>query len=199
MNRISHKPRGFTLIELMVTLAVVAVLAIIAVPNFRDAIHRSAVSSASNALLADLSYARTEAVNRGQAVSVCPSTDGTSCNAGTAFDTGWIIYAYTPGNAKPNTAYDAADGTNLLLRYTQQRQGVSIQAGTGGLILSFDAQGQQMPSASATAQSFVICYRDSGTGAGANTSSVPGTQLNLSTAGSVSTATLTAGATCTPG
>ena len=72
---------GFTLLELMVTLAVASILAVIALPSFRDLLRKNQVSSANNALLADLSYARSEAITRGNIVSICPSSDGATCTA----------------------------------------------------------------------------------------------------------------------
>ena len=47
-----NRVRGFSLLELMITITVMAILLAIAVPNFRDVIHRNQVSSASNAMLA---------------------------------------------------------------------------------------------------------------------------------------------------
>jgi len=200
MNRIRLRVRGFTLIEMMVTLAIMAVLALIAVPAFRNTIRRGQVTRASNTLLADISYARTEAVNRGLDVSLCPSTDGQSCNTtDTTFDTGWIVYTYTPGNAVANTVYSSTSTSNLLLRYTQQLAGVSIQATPNtdnNNVITFNAQGQQLPKA-ATKLNFVTCYRDSGTGIGSSTGTAPGVQLTLSTSGSVSSLPVASGGACT--
>ena len=200
MKRISSHAKGVTLIELMVTLAIMAILAVFAVPAFRDSIRRNQVASSSNALLADLSYARTEAASRGLIVSVCPSSDGQTCLATTTYDTGWMVYAYTPGNAVANTVYNAASATNLLLRYTQARQGVSMQSNytANNDVISFDAQGQQLPTKTATALKFVTCYRDNGTGTGTSSSPVQGIELDLTTSGSTNTLPWAVGAACTP-
>lgn len=60
--------RGFTLIELMVTLAVVTILATIGVPSFQDMIRSNQVAAQSNELIALMSYARNEAIRRGEDV-----------------------------------------------------------------------------------------------------------------------------------
>jgi type IV fimbrial biogenesis protein FimT len=200
MKRISSRVKGVTLIELMVTLAIMAILAAIALPSFRDSIRRNEVTTSSNALLADLSYARTEAANRGLIASVCPSTDGQNCSTTTTYDTGWIVYTYTPGNAVANTIYSPASATNLLLRYTQARQGVSMQSNyaVNNDVISFDAQGQQLPTKTSAQLKFVTCYRDNGTGTGTSTSSVQGIELDLSISGSTSTQPWAVGAACTP-
>ena len=200
MKRISSHVKGVTLIELMVTLAIMAILAVFAVPAFRDSIRRNQVTASSNALLADLGYARAEAANRGLVVSVCPSQDGQNCLPTKTYDTGWLVYSYTPGSAVANTIFDSASATNLLLRYTQARQGVSMQSNytANSYVISFNGQGQQLPTATAAPVKFVTCYRDNGTGTGTSTGPVQGIELDLTTSGSTSTQPWTVGAACAP-
>ena len=183
---------GFSLLELLVTLTVAATLLLIAVRNFRDAIHRNQVSSASNALLAGLAYARTEAINRSQLVSMCPSSDGASCTTGgQAFESGWIIYTYPAGTASANKAYSAG---LIKLQALGARAGVSIQS-KGATVITFGQQGQLDPNTQLT---FATCYRDSATGPGASTNAVPGAELDVRASGGVTTKAWTVGAACTP-
>ncbi len=143
MHGLPRRSGGFTLVELMVTILIVAVLAAIALPSFRNVIQRNRVAAASNDLLASLSYARNTAITRGQLVSMCPSADGSSCtSAGQAFEPGWIVYTYPAGAASANKAYVAASAT--LLRATGARAGVSINAQQTGVI-TFGLQGQLRP------------------------------------------------------
>lgn len=89
---------GFTLIELMVTLAVAAILLSTAAPSFVMLIANNRAASAANDVLASLHFARSEAVKRAADVSLCPSSDGAGCIDGTSWADGWILFVDTNGN-----------------------------------------------------------------------------------------------------
>jgi type IV fimbrial biogenesis protein FimT len=97
--------KGFTLIELMVTIAIIAILMAIALPSFQDTIARSKLETEANNILRDLNFARTEAIKRGSSVSLCPSDNGTSCSGAQDYGDGWIIFVddVTPDNAIVDT------------------------------------------------------------------------------------------------
>lgn len=194
INMPTHS-RGFSLLELMITIVVMAILLAIALPSFRDVIHRNEVSSASNTLLASMSYARSESITRSQLVSMCPSADGASCTStGTAFEPGWLIYTYPAGAASANQAY--ATGATLL-RTIPEQSGVSIQAlGITNSVITFGQQGQLVPSA--TPLEFITCYRSGSSGVGESTTATPGMQLNVNGSGGSTTTSLAVGASCTP-
>lgn len=198
MIRVNHASRGFTLLELMITITVAAILAVIAVPSFMNVIRRSDVTSASNALLADISYARTEAINRGGVASICASSDGKSCSTdGATFENGWIVYTYAPGAAVASSVFDdSKPTTNILLRYSAQKKSVSIQSSSSD-VLSFGSQGQTLPQNSA--YTLDICYQPGGSsGHGSSTVNVPGSQLTVSGSGAVTTKNLGVLADCSP-
>lgn len=192
MTRNARPSGGFTLLELMVTVTVMAVLLAIAVPTFRNTIQRNRVSSASNDMLAALSYARTTAITRSQLVSMCPSPDGTTCtSAGLAFEPGWIVYTYPAGPASANQAY--VDGTDTRLRVQGLHTGVSIHA-LQAEVITFGQQGQLR--SSNTELKFLICARPGDSGIGTSTATVPGVLMEVLGSGSVKTTALTAGASC---
>lgn len=70
---------AFTLIELMVTIAVLAIIATLAAPNLSQMLHNTKVNTSSGDILSFLQQSRTEAIRLGKTVTVCGSPDGSSC------------------------------------------------------------------------------------------------------------------------
>lgn len=87
----SEKMRGFTLFELMITLAVASIVLSVGVPNFSALIQNNRAVTHTNDLVTSLNLARSEAVRRGSSVLVCSSADGATCSASNNWSTGWII------------------------------------------------------------------------------------------------------------
>jgi len=83
---------GFTLIELMFTVVVLAVLLGIGIPSFREFTQGSRMATAANNLLADFNYARSEAIKRRQPVTICRSDDEATCTTDAGRFRDWIIF-----------------------------------------------------------------------------------------------------------
>ena len=92
---------GYTMTELVITMAIVAILAGIGIPSFKYVTTSNRIAAEINGLLGDLQFARSQAVKEGQSVTVCSSSNGTSCTgagAGTAWQHGWIVFLDANGN-----------------------------------------------------------------------------------------------------
>ena len=84
--------RGFTIVELMITVLVGGILAIIAVPSLRDTLNNMRQSSALGLLINDMNQARGEAIKRNGTVLICGrNSNGTDCAAITDWRVGWVV------------------------------------------------------------------------------------------------------------
>jgi type IV fimbrial biogenesis protein FimT len=83
---------GYTLVELVVGLGVMAVLTAWVVPNFGHFSRNAARSSEVNQFIQAVYLARSEAIKRNGVVSLCPSRDGAACDAGSPWHQGWLVF-----------------------------------------------------------------------------------------------------------
>jgi prepilin-type N-terminal cleavage/methylation domain-containing protein len=84
---------GFTLVELLVTMSIAAVLLSVAIPSFRNLIDANEVNNTTARLANTFAYARSEAVARSEDINVCASTDGLTCNAviAASWNDRWLV------------------------------------------------------------------------------------------------------------
>jgi type IV fimbrial biogenesis protein FimT len=84
---------GFTLVELMVTLIIAAIMVTMAIPSFTATIQNNRATAQINEFVSTLNLARTEAIKRGARVTVCKSPDATNCyTSTTGWEQGWIVF-----------------------------------------------------------------------------------------------------------
>ncbi|UHQ19279.1 GspH/FimT family pseudopilin [Lysobacter sp. KIS68-7] len=122
-----QRAAGFTLVELMVTIVVAAILLGVAVPSFQVTINNGRLATASNELLVSLQTARIEAIRYNDHTMVCLSktanTATPTCAAAGATDsTGWITFV----DVNHNNAYNA--GTDRLLRRSTVPDKITVLA-----------------------------------------------------------------------
>jgi type IV fimbrial biogenesis protein FimT len=85
--------RGYSLVELIVSIAVLAVLASYAAPAFQNLLERNRISDGANLLLTHIQLARIRAVMDAVTVVICPSPDGTTCQPDSrGWSQGWLVF-----------------------------------------------------------------------------------------------------------
>ncbi|WP_374601103.1 GspH/FimT family pseudopilin [Niveibacterium sp.] len=125
---------GFSLIELMVTLTVAGILLAIAIPPLTGALARQRISSTISDLSSDLALARSEAARVGQPVSVCASSDGTSCS--TSWTNGWLVWVDVDGDGTKSSTE-----TTIVRSRVSGRTTPTITEGGGATNIVFGASG----------------------------------------------------------
>ena len=87
-----RRPHGWTLIELLTTLGIIAIVGMFAAPSFNTMLRDTQRATTVNAFLHTLFLARSEALRNGRVVSVCRSPDGSTCMKSAPWHAGWIVF-----------------------------------------------------------------------------------------------------------
>lgn len=183
--------RGVTLIELLITVAIVAILASLAAPSFRDSLIRNRLSSAITDVMTAINFARSESIKRGRTVTLCRSSNGTSCAASGGWEIGWIAFLDNDGNG----AVDVGPPADTVLKtWPGLARGYTLTPSAAfSNDIRFNAQGFANNTGA-----FVVCQ--GGNASGARAVVVTTTRPRLATNGSDNTPDTDAGAnfTCSP-
>ena len=91
--------RAFTLIEMIVTVVVVAIIMTMAVPSFNSHIQNSRAIATANNLFFALKLARSEAIKRAVSVSVCPAGNVNFTACGSDWTQGWLVFVNSDENS----------------------------------------------------------------------------------------------------
>jgi type IV fimbrial biogenesis protein FimT len=147
--------KGFTLVELMMTLTVAGIIAMIMVPNLRDFMRNSRLSGGVNDLLHSLNVARTEAIKRQNgSVVVCGSTAPTAANPACTYNTfrGWFVFV------DQNNNWQHDNGEPVLEAHEALDVSVSVKTDPNSDIVSYAPTGfANLPGAAIPTTTLVFC------------------------------------------
>lgn len=128
---------GFTLIELMVVVAVAALLQSLAAPAFTGMVNSMRLTAAVNSLFSSLLLARSEAIKRNARAVLCKSTSGEACITSGGWEQGWIVFHDANNNAR-------RDAGEAIVSHQQAMQAPILLMGNNPLVsyVSYTPMGQ---------------------------------------------------------
>ncbi len=168
---LSAQNAGFTLIELMIVITIVAIFVTVGVPNFQNLISDNRLSTQANRLVSSLQLARSEALKLRTPISVCRSTNGTSCAGTGSWETGWLVFVDTNANGD-------VDGERIIQSNGTLSAGNTLRAAAAPFddFINYQPTGLQ----SAAAGNFRLCD-------GNNPDVNQGRQISVTSTGRVQT------------
>lgn len=126
--------RGFTLIELMITLTVVAILLTVGAPSFNTFVKDNRITTQANLIAIDLHMARSAAVKYQRDAQVCISTNASSCTSGTDWGHGWILWVDKDRD-------NAVDSPGEILKVRTELNGATTLTSATLNAFTFDSRG----------------------------------------------------------
>jgi type IV fimbrial biogenesis protein FimT len=105
--------KGFTLLELMIVITILGIASALAFPGLQTMIANNRIQSSASDFVAALQFAKAEAVARVNPVTLCKSTDLTSCTDNGDWQQGWIVFS----DANDDGEVNAGDGETILLSH----------------------------------------------------------------------------------
>lgn len=173
------KQAGMTLVELVVTLAVVAILASAAIPSLREMMENNRLTALNNQLVSSINYVRGEAVKRAYDVAMCVrNSDGSDCASSGGFENGWIVFVNCNPTSPTNVPIPPVpDTTTNVCDFN--RDGVNESPEPILLDSTPDTHGITISNSNTTGNPRLITYKPNGQSSSAKTLTIGATELEL--------------------
>ena len=163
--RNTRRAHGLTLLELLIGVAMLAILLALAGPEFGSWIRSYRLALQTGDFTASLAYARSEAIRRGTRVAICKSNEPTAavpkCNKGNNWEKGWLVYVdnvHLAGNKAGEV-----DGPDTVLRIGEPLAGAQVKAdGHLKAWIAYTPDGLAVAEGGSAAGSFKFCQGDTG-------------------------------------
>jgi type IV fimbrial biogenesis protein FimT len=119
LQKINNLPRGFTLIEIVVCVAILGILIAIAMPSFNNTIKRYRINAIRDELTASMQFARSEAIRRGTQIIIARNTSNCVFNVPDSQDwhCGWRLVVDSNNNGTVNATEEVIQNTGLSNGY----------------------------------------------------------------------------------
>ncbi len=155
----THRQFGFTLLELMFTLAVATIVLGIGIPNMRDLIRNSRVAAETNDLVIGFHAGKSEAVKRRENVTFCATEDATAeaPECGGSFYDGWIVFVDRNGNGVVDTDADPEISDVVIESHGPMRQGLTATAENNYFAFAASGFGRDLPDMGARLTNLLVC------------------------------------------
>lgn len=147
MDASDRTQTGFTLVELMIAIAVATMLVAAALPAFDEIRQEQVLHGVQHEFLATLHHAKQAAITSNRRVSLCPSTDGANCLKTGTWHRGWMVFVDRNADRSPDP------GEPVLSRQSGLHQALTLTSSRYRRIITFQPTG----TAGGSNATFTIC------------------------------------------
>lgn len=138
-NELTEKcqSNGFTLVELIVTMSLAAIVLAIAVPNFQTLLRSNRLTAVNNEFVAFFNLTRSEAIRAGSSVTLCKTATGAACSTTGGWESGWLIFA----DPNANGIIDTGEAVIKVHEALGSQNTMASSSGTAGSLITFNGSG----------------------------------------------------------
>ena len=154
-NRQKHL--GFTIIELIITVALLSVMLAIAVPGFTNFFQNNNLATTSNRFVSSIALTRNEAISRNTTVVMCNiNASNNACDTNGLWETGWVVWVDLDNDNVIENPNDAGD-VEIIHREEAMPAGYTLRATTYANRITFSPTGEAAGDLASAADTFRLC------------------------------------------